>query len=269
MSSILSYRNSRELVKPNNTIIESLDWWLHESSRTIGKVFRGLLDGKGQDQIRVLLQYPKGNETVHVFSRVIKALRGNIEISRLKPNDVLQMVYAIKQIQKSCNDDQLEKYLNAKLEEADGNKTGKDRAETILSGAKKLNPSKSKEGNNSKVVAESAPGVYIYSYPKYLKEGEKDDDHVTYYKIGKSRNVADRIKTQNRETSVPEDIEIIDVFYTADPVSLENNIHRVLHSLGLHHKSKKGGVEWFVCSVTTIRAIVQTLKLQDRDRDKL
>lgn len=85
------------------------------------------------------------------------------------------------------------------------------------------------------------PGVYVYTYPQYR---ENPTNGRFLCKIGMTNTtIKERVGRQNRQTEVPEDIEVLLVFQTAMALELEKNIHEAFKDK--RQKTKKGGTEWF------------------------
>ena len=121
-------------------------------------------------------------------------------------------------------------------------------------------------------------GVYVYTFPTYLKVPEKYDPERFWLKIGQSGRVIEkRIMDQLRTTAMPEDPVILRVYTekegsaetgAVDYAALEKKFHQLLISAG-HSKttSRSGGSEWFATTVEFLDQIALTLDLAIEKRE--
>ena len=121
-------------------------------------------------------------------------------------------------------------------------------------------------------------GVYVYTFPTYLKVPEKYDPERFWLKIGQTgRVVSKRVSEQLRSTAMPEDPVILRVYTDpkgeavgseVDYAALEKKFHKLLTSAG-HNKTsaKSGGTEWFATTLDFLDEIAETLELDIETRD--
>ena len=112
---------------------------------------------------------------------------------------------------------------------------------------------------------ESIGGVYVYTFPTYLKNPIKADPERFWFKVGRTEQIVEmRIANQTRQTAMPEDPWILRV-YQSDSIStteLESKIHRILVSAGHNRtEAKHGGREWFATSLDFLDEIASLLGL--------
>jgi hypothetical protein len=125
---------------------------------------------------------------------------------------------------------------------------------------------------------EKLGGVYVYTFPLYLKVPAKHDPERFWLKIGQtSRVVSRRVSEQLRSTAMPEDPVILRVYTDpkgeavgseVDYAALEKKFHKLLMSAG-HSKTsaKSGGTEWFATTLEFLDEIAETLELDIETRD--
>lgn len=113
-----------------------------------------------------------------------------------------------------------------------------------------------------KAMKSAHAGVYVYSYPMYLAGANEAGRSL--FKVGCSRTcIDDRIAFQNRQTPMPEEIEVVRRYYTPDAFAMESKFHQVLKTLGTHHKEASNGAEWFLTDLNLIDTIAGYLGLAD------
>jgi hypothetical protein len=126
--------------------------------------------------------------------------------------------------------------------------------------------------NQSEKLAEQASriqnGIYVYSFPTYLHFGTIEDDSVSWFKIGSTKNsVWQRIVEQNRQTSMPEDPKLLRIYHKdgMDIDAIERKFHSTLDRVG-HERSSarrtKAGTEWFATTLDAIDALAELMDLQ-------
>lgn len=123
-----------------------------------------------------------------------------------------------------------------------------------------------KQSETLATVAEQSGGVYVYSFPAYIKTPAKTDPDRYWLKVGTTeRIVGMRIADQTRSTAMPEDPLILRV-YRSENVSnseLEKKFHRILQSAGHNRtESKHGGKEWYATNLDFLDEIAETLGLK-------
>lgn len=110
-----------------------------------------------------------------------------------------------------------------------------------------------------------APGVYVYSFPTYIKHPEPPESSHVLLKVGSTKNKAwDRIKQQVRQTAMPEEPQLLRVYLTSeiDPDVTEKVFHRLLDAAD-HERSggRTAGTEWFRTTLTFLDEIATALRL--------
>jgi hypothetical protein len=125
---------------------------------------------------------------------------------------------------------------------------------------------------------EKLGGVYVYSFPTYLKVPAKYDPERFWLKIGQTGRVVEkRVSDQLRSTAMPEDPVILRVYTDSkgagsnsevDYSALEKRFHKLLMSAG-HSKTsaRSGGTEWFATTLEFLDEIAETLNLEIENRD--
>lgn len=110
-------------------------------------------------------------------------------------------------------------------------------------------------------------GIYVYSFPTYIHFGTIEDENVSWFKIGSTKNsVWQRIVEQNRQTSMPEDPKLLRIYHKEemDIDELEKKFHSTLERVG-HERSAasrtKAGKEWFATTLDAIDAIAELMGL--------
>jgi hypothetical protein len=128
------------------------------------------------------------------------------------------------------------------------------------------------------VKVEKLGGVYVYTFPTYLKIPAKYDPERFWLKIGQTGRVVNkRVSEQLRSTAMPEDPVILRVYTDpngeavgsdVDYAALEKKFHKLLMSAG-HSKTsaKSGGTEWFATTLDFLDEIAETLELAIETRD--
>lgn len=121
-------------------------------------------------------------------------------------------------------------------------------------------------------------GVYVYTFPTYLRVPAKADPERFWLKIGQTGRVVEkRVSDQLRSTAMPEDPVILRVYTDpkdtpqssrVDYAALEKKFHKLLMSAG-HSKTsaRSGGTEWFATTVEFLDEIATTLELEIENRD--
>ena len=112
---------------------------------------------------------------------------------------------------------------------------------------------------------ESIGGVYVYTFPTYLKNPIKADPERFWFKVGRTEQIVEmRIANQTRQTAMPEDPLILRVYQSEaiSTIDLESKIHKMLVSAGHNRtEAKHGGREWFATSLEFLDEIASLLGL--------
>lgn len=112
-------------------------------------------------------------------------------------------------------------------------------------------------------------GVYVYSYPHYLRFPTVDGTERTLLKIGKSDRAAHiRINEQGRMTAAPEKPVVLRVYHseTKSPAEMERQFHRLLAAAD-HDSSRGGAREWYETSLVMLDTVADILGFETSHRD--
>jgi len=113
------------------------------------------------------------------------------------------------------------------------------------------------------------PGIYVYTLPHYRKhpvEPAIDESlaNRTLMKVGMSNSdVIRRFREQVRNTSLPEDPELLRIYTgPSEMLPLEQRIHLLLRAADHRQNSgRASGTEWFLTSLKFLDAIAQDMGL--------
>jgi T5orf172 domain len=113
---------------------------------------------------------------------------------------------------------------------------------------------------------ENLDGVYVYTYPTYLRTVQMSDPERFLFKVGKTEQFSSvRIKGQQRATNMPEDPCTQRVYRSSSmtPHEIESRFHMMLVAAG-HGRSmgKRAGKEWFFTNLEYLDAIATMLGLE-------
>ena len=113
-------------------------------------------------------------------------------------------------------------------------------------------------------------GIYVYTLPHYRKhpvEPANDESlaHRTLMKVGMSdSDVIRRFRHQERNTSLPEDPELLRIYIGgSEMLPLEQRMHRLLRAAD--HRQNNGrasGTEWFLTSLKFLDALAEDMGLK-------
>jgi hypothetical protein len=116
--------------------------------------------------------------------------------------------------------------------------------------------------------AHGLPGIYVYTLPHYLKYRVDSETRKTLLKVGySSTNAPYRVKTQARQTALPEDPILLRIYPTAaeSASETEKRIHEWLRKADhCAPPSKLAGSEWFITSTKFLDHIATHLGLEVR-----
>ena len=112
-------------------------------------------------------------------------------------------------------------------------------------------------------------GIYVYTLPHYRKhpvEPAMDESlaHRTLMKVGMSdSDVIRRFRHQERNTSLPEDPELLRIYTgTTEMLPVEQRMHRLLRAADHRQNSgRASGTEWFLTSLKFLDAIATDMGL--------
>ena len=117
---------------------------------------------------------------------------------------------------------------------------------------------------------QAVPGIYVYTLPHYRKhpvEPAVDESlaHRTLMKVGMSdSDVIRRFRHQERNTSLPEDPELLRIYTGgSEMLPLEQRMHRLLRAADHRQNSgRASGTEWFLTSLKFLDAIAEDMGLK-------
>jgi hypothetical protein len=256
---------------PKPEVMEEINAALQENSGALGKVARvmaegvtsptemanrgaGANSGHSGNMARIVTFIQTGNVPT-APSRAALAARAIGGLVRENPNfsqDTIGHLQALRQIVESVEKDD---------EAIAGEQTN------LLKASEELTERVEKLG-----------GVYVYTFPTYLKVPAKYDPERFWLKIGQTGRVVNkRVSEQLRSTAMPEDPVILRVYTDpngeavgseVDYGALEKKFHKLLMSAG-HSKTsaRSGGTEWFATTLEFLDEIAETLELDIETRD--
>lgn len=112
---------------------------------------------------------------------------------------------------------------------------------------------------------ETSSGVYVYTYPHYLRYPFGSISTRRMFKVGQTSGEAwVRVRTQARLTGLPEEPVLLRVYTgMADPAAAERKFHLLL-DVAEHERSQGRGVgkEWFSTTLDYLDTIANVLNLQ-------
>jgi len=121
-----------------------------------------------------------------------------------------------------------------------------------------------------KAERQAVSGIYVYTLPHYRKhpvEPAVDESlaNRTLMKVGMSdSDVIKRFRHQERNTSLPEDPELLRIYTGASEMwPLEQRMHRLLRAADHRQNSgRASGTEWFLTSLKFLDAIAEDMGLR-------
>ena len=259
------------ILGPSSEVMAEINLALQENSGALGKVARVMADGVTSPKemanlgagansghsgnMARIVTYIQTGSVPTAPSRAALAARAIGGLLRENPNfsgEALNYLQSLRQIAESVeNNDE----ANA------GEQT------SLLKASEELTEKVEKLG-----------GVYVYTFPTYLKVPAKYDPERFWFKIGQTGRVVEkRISDQLRSTAMPEDPVILRVYTDpkgeasgsqVDYAVLEKKFHTQLMAAG-HSKTlaKSGGTEWFATTLEFLDAIAELLALEIETRD--
>lgn len=113
-------------------------------------------------------------------------------------------------------------------------------------------------------AAASLAGIYVYSYPHYIRHPYDEDADLRLMKIGRSIDTESRTINQARSTAAPEEQVVLRVYQ--DPLgrdlhALEQTFHNLLDEAGHPRSRRNPRHEWFATRDTFLDAIAEAIGL--------
>jgi hypothetical protein len=244
----------------NELNYEELKQYIREDSKMLGSIFKEYEAGKTSPKELVFAGVAANTGSAWNNIQIIRAI---LEQKIPTSASISLFAYrAIKRIlQRSKMDIEIKNYLNniseLLFEQAN--------SETAI----KLDQLHIEQTDKvlSLKAEEIKVGIYVYSFPTYLRVGTVDDPEKFWLKIGSTQNgIWKRIVEQNRQTSMPEDPKLLRIYhstvFTAEQI--EKKFHNVLVKIG-HERSSaintKAGKEWFATNVDALDALAELMNL--------
>lgn len=116
---------------------------------------------------------------------------------------------------------------------------------------------------------EGVAGIYAFSFGWYLESPVDPERGNTLIKVGRSTNVAQRIRahTSAVKTAIPEPLALIRVYATGErsPDEVERITHELLRTAGHNNPrrtTQEGGSEWFLTNEDFLDSIAKALRLR-------
>lgn len=110
-------------------------------------------------------------------------------------------------------------------------------------------------------------GIYVYSFPHYLRFPADTASLRTYFKVGRSDSgVISRYLDQTATTAIPEPPVLLRIYPTDSAVvntaAVEAGFHRKLKAMG-HYRERAAiaGREWFLTELWTLDKIARSMSL--------
>ena len=111
-------------------------------------------------------------------------------------------------------------------------------------------------------AAASIAGIYVYSYPHYIRYPYDEDADLRLMKVGRSIDTENRTINQTRATAAPEEAVVLRVYqdpHERDLPELEKIFHTLLDEAG-HPRSRRSlRHEWFATRETFLDAIADAI----------
>ena len=240
--------------------IEELKQYIREDSKMLGAVFNEYESGKISPKDLVEAGVAANVGSAYNMIQIIKAV-----LEEKIPTSASISLYAYRAIkrllQRPDMSSDVSSYLNQlslKLfEQANSEKALKEDQSQIEELDKLL----------SKKAEQIQVGIYVYSFPTYLRSGTLDDPEKYWLKIGSTKQgIWKRIVEQNRQTSMPEDPKLLRIYHSTQisAEELEKKFHNVLDKIG-HDRSSavftKSGKEWFATTLEALDALADLMNL--------
>jgi hypothetical protein len=242
-------------------LIEELKQYLREDSKMLGSVFKEYESGKISPKELVSAGVAANTGSAYNNIQIIKAI-----LEEKIPTSASISLYAYRAIKRILQrpkiNEELVKYLN-KINESLFEQANSESA---------IKLDQIELENIDKVLSLKAEeikiGIYVYSFPTYLRVGTVEDPERFWLKIGSTQQgIWKRIVEQNRQTSMPEDPKLLRIYhseiFTADQV--EKKFHNVLDKIG-HERSSavftKSGKEWFATTLDALDALAELMDLK-------
>ena len=224
---------------------DEIDLLLADSKGQLGQVARCLRDGKESWQEMLGAGAAANQGAVSNLRAQISAIRGD-ELPTA-PSIARMTLSAVRSFRKQHNDRMSPEarahieQLIQHLEPLVTSEAGQEREEAELE----------HESEVLEKVVQAKGGVYVYSFPFFLRYPKIEDDAGRtrhYLKIGKSdRNPEVRVREQTK-TAMPEDPVILRVYThsTRLPGDIESQMHKMLRAAQHDRTEKGGGHEWYI-----------------------
>lgn len=233
---------------------------LREDSKMLGAVYREFESGNTKPKDLVEVGVAANTGSAYNNLQIIKAI-----LEEKIPNSASISLYAYRAINrlllKPISSNSLKEYLrniSFKLSEQANSEVAIKQDQNEI---EKLDKVLSEKAENIKI------GIYVYSFPTYLRTGTLNDPEKYWLKIGSTnQGIWKRIVEQNRQTSMPEDPKLLRIYHSEklSAEELEKKLHHVLDKIG-HERSAatftKSGKEWFATTLDALDALADLMNL--------
>jgi hypothetical protein len=238
-----------------------LEKMLMEDELQVGQTFRYLKEGISSPKELVALGVGANTGVVGTNKAIIRSiLESQIPNSSYIARYTYRVINRLRQNSEELSPETIE-YLNALQGRLDSHARSREAA------AHDIEAMNRGSDNLAKQVSSLVNAVYVYTFPTYLHFGTIEDSEFTWFKIGTtSAGVWDRIVSQVRQTSMPEDPILIRVYHSAklSPQEIEKKFHATLEVFK-HERSSasrsRAGKEWFATTPEALDKIAELLGL--------
>lgn len=256
---------------PKQAVLEEISRVLEENSGVLGKVARVMSEGVTSPTVMAQMGAGANPGAAANLARVVRYVREGVPPRA--PSVAASTARSLGGVLRDNPDLSAEAtdYLRALRDLAD---TVEKNDEAVFGEQTRLK--EATEELTQKV--EKLGGVYVYTFPTYLKVPAKYDPERFWLKIGQTGRVVNkRVLEQLRSTAMPEDPVILRVYTDPqgeaveseiDYAAFEKKFHKLLMSAG-HSKTsaRSGGTEWFATTLEFLDEIAETLDLDIETRD--
>ena len=240
--------------------IEELKQYIREDSKMVGAVFIEYESGKTSPKELVEAGVAANTGSAYNNIQIIKAI-----LEEKIPTSASISIYAYRAIKRLMQRPGINSNILSYLNELSIKLFEQANSENAL----KEDQSQIEELDKllSKKAEQIQVGIYVYSFPTYLRVGTLDDPEKYWLKIGSTKQgIWKRIVEQNRQTSMPEDPKLLRIYHSAQisAEELEKKFHNVLDKIG-HDRSSavftKSGKEWFATTLDALDALADLMNL--------
>ena len=246
----------------NAQLTAELERMLFDDELQVGQTFRFLKQGIDSPKELVILGVGANTGVVGTNKVIIRSILENqIPKSSYIARYTFRVINRLRQNTTELSSETNE-YLNELQAKLESHARSREGATHDLDAMNRGSDNLAKHASSLKNA------VYVYTFPTYLHFGTIEDTDFTWFKIGTtSSGVWDRIVSQVRQTSMPEDPILIRVYHSerVSPQELEKKFHATLHAFR-HERSAasrtRAGQEWFATTLEALDKVAELLDLQ-------